>query len=243
MKGFSTNRFSQERAARIAGGAYIVIMLASIVATSGVDPRIIVPGDHAATFSHIVADAFLFRVGIVTTLVVYAAVVVLSAALYVVLKPVQEHLALLALLLRTCEAVIGSITVFLSLIAGLLATDGAYSQPFTAEQVHALAALLLDVRAAGLDVVLVFVGLGGTIFAYLFLKSRYVPAALAAWGIFTYASMFVLGVLSIIWHDHPTAIEVILYSSGGLFELVFGVWLLAKGVDIEEPLKVAHVGP
>ena len=88
-------------------------------------------------------------------------------------------------------------------------------------------------RDAGLAIVLLFVGLGGALFCYLFLRSRYVPALLAVWGIVTYVSMTGLGLVQILWPGHPSMIETILYGSGGAFEVLFGLWLLFRGVRLE----------
>lgn len=68
---------------------------------------------------------------------------------------------------------------------------------------------------------------------YLFYVSKYVPRILAGWGIFTYLSMLILSTVSILFHNHPEMIEIVLYSVGGLFELIFGLWLLIKGVNIQ----------
>jgi hypothetical protein len=91
--------------------------------------------------------------------------------------------------------------------------------------------VLLDVRAGGLDLVLVLVGLGGTLFGCLFLVSRYVPRTLAAWGIFAYSSILGLAFVRILVPALPVLVEIVLYALGGAFELVFGSWLVLKGVD------------
>ena len=89
-------------------------------------------------------------------------------------------------------------------------------------------------RTAGLDIVLIFIGLGATVFCYLFFKSKYIPRTLAAWGIFTYLSMLFLGLVSILFPSHPLMLELVLYSVGALFEFVIGLWLLIKGIDIQQ---------
>ena len=38
--------------------------------------------------------------------------------------------------------------------------------------------------------------------------------------------------------DHPVIIETVFYSLGGLFEVIFGFWLLIKGVKIPEIKKI-----
>jgi len=108
------------------------------------------------------------------------------------------------------------------------------SSTFELEQLQALAGRFLDVRTAGLDIVLVFIGLGATIFCYLLFKSKYIPRPLAAWGLFTYLSMLVLALVSILFPNHPVMLELVLYGTGEIFELVFGFWLVFKGIDLRQ---------
>jgi len=61
---------------------------------------------------------------------------------------------------------------------------------------------------------------------------------MAAWGIVTYTSMLILGFLNIIIPERPDMIESILFVAGALFEIVFGIWLLFKGVRINTKRKI-----
>jgi len=217
------------RYARAAGLAYVAIIVVAVLNTTLIDARLLVAGDNAATASNIVANELTFRVGIVATLLMYAAVFVLSLALYQLLKEVNRGLALLALLFRSAEATLGSATVLFSLLAVQLLNQ---ASGLDNDRGHALLGLFLDVRTAGLDVVLVFVGLGGALFCYLFWVSRCVPRLFAGWGVVTYLSMLALGVVSILYPKHPALLEIVPYSLGALFELLFGIWLTVKGVDV-----------
>ena len=128
-----TEQASPRTYARIAGCAYLLIMMVAAFGVALVDSSLIVSGDDSATAHNIVANGLLFRLGIVSVLVIYASVVVLSWALYVLLKEVNRRLALLALLLRLAEAVIGATTVLLSFVV-LFLLDGQGSSPaFDAE--------------------------------------------------------------------------------------------------------------
>lgn len=218
--------------ARVAGVSYLLVIGIAVLNAVLVDARLIVAGDDGATARNILAHEALFRVGIVGTLIMYAAVLVLSGALYVVLETVNRPLALLALLLRAAEAIVGAVTVAFSLaVAALLNGDGRAASLDTLQR-QALAGLVLDVRTAGLDPVLMLVGLGGMLFCYLLFISRLVPRVLSAWGIVTYASMLALGVVSIVVPGHPVVVEIVLYSFGTAFEAVFGGWLAVKGVHV-----------
>jgi len=220
--------------ARIAGLAYLLIILLGIFCAGFIDSKLIVPSNNAATANNIMANDLLFRISIAGVLIMYAIVVVLSWALYVILKPVNKNLSLLAMLLRSGEAILGGATVLISFIVLLLLNGEDYSAVFEAEQLQALAGLFLNVRNAALDIVLIFVGLGGTVFCYLFFKSKYVPGILAAWGIFTYLSMLVLALINILLPNRPEMIEIFLFTLGAFFEIIFGFWLLFKGVNFQQ---------
>jgi hypothetical protein len=220
--------------ARIAGAAYLVIAIVALFYGFLVESQLIVSGNDTQTASNILANESLFRLGIVLVLVIYVSVVVASWALYVILRTVHQNLALLALLLRSAEAVLGAATVLISFAVLLVLKGNDPANAFEAQQLQALAGRLLDVRTAGLDIVLVFIGLGATIFCYLLFKSKYIPRPLAAWGMFTYLSMLVLAFVSILFPNHPLMLEYVLYGVGELFELTFGFWLLFRGVDLAQ---------
>ena len=104
---------------------------------------------------------------------------------------------------------------------------------FGAGQLQSLIGLFLGARNTGLDVVLIFIGFGGTLFCYLFFKSKYIPRILAAWGIFTYLSMLFLAMTSILVPNLSETVKMAFYAPGGLFEIIIGLWLLVKGVNID----------
>jgi hypothetical protein len=218
--------------ARIAGVAYLVIAIVALFYGFLVESQLIVSGDDAATARNILANESLFRTGIVLVLIIYVSVVVASWALYLLLRTVHQNLALLALLLRSAEAVLGAATVLVSFAVLYVLTGNDPSTAFETAQLQSLAGRFLDVRTAGLDIVLVFIGLGATIFCYLLFKSKYIPRPLATWGIFTYLSMLCLALVSILVPNHPATLEYVLYGAGELFELTFGFWLLFRGVDL-----------
>jgi len=220
--------------ARVGGAAYLVITIVAVLYGGLVESKLIVSGNDAATAHNILAHESLFRIGIVLVLIIYASVVVASWALYVILRTVHENLALLALLFRSAEAIVGAATVLISFAALYVLEGGGSPSALEPEQLQALAGRLIDVRTAGLDIVLVFIGLGATVFCVLLFRSRYIPQPLAAWGIFTYVSMLGLALVSILFPDHPLMLANVLYGVGALFELVLGLWLLFKGVDLQQ---------
>jgi hypothetical protein len=221
--------------ARVAGLAYIIVILLGIFSMNFIESNIIVPNNISATYSNILGNETLFRISLLSETIMYLLVILLSLSLFVVLKTEDKNLALLALLWRVAEAIIGAgIVVISGLIPlALIKTETLFPN----ERAHLLLKLFLDIRISGLDIVLMFVGVGGTIFCYLFYKSNYVPRFLACWGIFTYLSMLLLSIIGLLSADLPETYKLIFYVPGGLFELIFGFWLLIKGVKLNYAKK------
>src|SRR6202789_846031 len=86
---------SQSKAARVAGFAYLITLATVVYANFGIHDRLIVE-NNAETARNILAHERLFRIGIAGDLIYCAGVIVLVTALYVILKPVDRGLALLA---------------------------------------------------------------------------------------------------------------------------------------------------
>jgi len=235
----STIDESQRKSAKVAGFSYVLIILLSVLKLIFLG-NLMVPGNDAATTSNIRAHELLFRVGVASDVIVFVLVVVLSLALYVILRTINKSLALFALLMRFGEAILGGlITLLGGLIPLLLLNRGAGSET---DQLRALVGLFLSAGTAGLNIVLIFMGLGGTVFCYLFFKSKYIPGILAAWGMLTYLSMLILSFVSIVSPNLPEMIAIVLYTPGALFELIIGLWLGFKGLrppGIAEPGKAS----
>src|SRR5580698_3603600 len=86
----------QRTAAKVAGFAYLITFAIVVYVNFGIHARLIAGNDAAATARNIMAHERFFRIGIAGDLVYCAGLVVLLTALYVVLKPVNRGLALLA---------------------------------------------------------------------------------------------------------------------------------------------------
>jgi hypothetical protein len=76
----------------------------------------------------------------------------------------------------------------------------------------------------------VFLGLGSTVFAFLWLKSHYIPKALAALGI---VSSLVLAIVTLAIMVFPSlgALGLSYMMPLGIYEVGLGFWLLIKGIQ------------
>ncbi len=224
---------SQQKAAKIAGFMYLIIIITSILSMIFIDSKLTVEGDVAATVHNIMANESLFRIQAAYDLIMFASVVILALALYITLKPVSRNLALLALFWRLGEAILGGVTVLSSLIVLLLIKGGGFSTAFGPEQLQALAGLTLDIRWAAFSIVFVFLGLGSIVFFYLFFKSNYIPRILAGFGMFSFLVLLIYPFVDILLPNYASAIKIICFVPATLFELIIGLWLLLKGIKVQ----------
>lgn len=215
---------------------YLLSMGTGILGESFIRGSLVVRGDATRTAQNIIESEQLFRMGIATDLATFTAVIVLTWALYVLLKPVARNLALLAVLFRLTEVAIHFVATIFSSMA-LLLLSGVDLRSYDADQLHSLALVALRAQGAGINLGFVPLGLGSAVFAWLLLRSRYVPAALAAWGIF--ASLLLT----------TTAVAFVVFPAIGpfrlgamvpmfLYEISLGCWLLFRGAKIRSLAEI-----
>jgi uncharacterized protein DUF4386 len=228
-----TSTSSQSKAARLAGLLYLIAMATGLFAEFYVHfpSTLIVSGDVAKTASNIMANERLYRIGIANNIVTFAIDVVLIWALYVLLKPVNRNLALLAVFFRLVETTIACVAIINSYVAMQVVNDADNLKAFDTNQIQALS-ILHDTYALTFVVVAIFLGLGSTIFNYLLFKSRYIPKALAAWGVFASLLLLISQFAIIIFPAIEKIIIPACYSPIAIDEIALGFWLLFKGANI-----------
>ncbi|MBZ5572797.1 MAG: DUF4386 domain-containing protein [Acidobacteriia bacterium] len=233
---------SQRNAAKVAGLAYLITFATVVYVSFGIHQRLIA-GNAAETARNILAHERLFRIGITGYLFYCVGVVVLLAALYVVLEPVNRGLALLAAFWRLVWVLMW-LAVTLNLFDALRLLHGAnYLQAFEGDRLQALARSYLGATTDYYYVGLLFSALASTVCGYLWFKSRYIPRSLAAFGVissaFCVACTFVFyifpnfdQIVNLWWFDTPMAI----------FDIALSFWLLVKGLSpsgVTEPARVS----
>ncbi len=141
-----------------------------------------VEGDTQATIANIAANQFLFRMGATYDILLFIGVIILSAALYNVLKGSNRTIA-----------------------------------------------LLFEVKDLMMNIVFTYLGFGSVLFCYLFFKTRFIPRILAAFGIFSFLLVFGESIAVMLFSVKSTIMAGV---SAILFEIIIGIWLTVKGVDL-----------
>jgi len=228
---------SQHRAARVAGFTYLFALAAVVIANFGIHERLIVAGNAAQTARNIMAHEPLFRLGIALDMIYCAGLLLLLTALYVILKPINRHLALLATFWSLVYALMW-ILMTLNLFDTLRLLSGAdYLRVFETERLQALARLSLRASFDEYYFGLLFWGLGSTVWSYLWFKSNYIPRALAAFGVISFVWAAACSLAFIISPNYSKVVNLWWFDSPmGIFEIATSFWLLFKGLKPSEEL-------
>jgi hypothetical protein len=231
----NNNHQASQKVARIAGLMFLFSLLFPLLNWTFVLSRLTVANDVAATAKNIMAHEFLFRISIVNELILSVSVIVTALVLYILLKPVHKNLALLALLWRLAEAVTIAVLGLLGFIA-LQVSDGEnLLTTITPEKMQLMTGFFLNVHMnISASFTMFFIGLGLTTFSYLFFKSKYIPEIISFLGILSYSLIFIYAILNILVPDHPEIIQVICWTPSIIFEITIGLWLMIKGVKIQQ---------
>jgi hypothetical protein len=170
---------SPRKVALIAGLGLLIMAVLAPLAHFGVLEDLIVSGDAAATVGNIIASEGLFRLAIAALLIVTFLDIVVAWALYVLLKPVNETVALLVGWLRlAAPAVFAMALANLLDVAQLL--SGAEGSALAPEQLGAQVMSSIASFDTGWDMSLAIFGLHLVGLGYLLIKSANFPRLLGA---------------------------------------------------------------
>lgn len=220
--------------ARIAGVLYLIITIAAIFAHFYVPGELIVAGDPAATASNIAASENLFRVGMIgSELVILLSEIVLSVVLYVLFRPVNKTLSLLAAVSRLAMTTIHGLNLLNYYFVLQLLSGAEYLAVFEPNQVQALVSLFLDAHSYGFTIGVAFLVPHVLILGFLIFQSGYFPKVLGilfvlagiGYLVDTTALLLVPG-----YETTPGIIALVI----AVAEIAFPLWLLIKGVKADQ---------
>jgi hypothetical protein len=229
---------ANNKTARMAGFLYFIYMVIHISADVLGRSPLIVLGDAATTAQNIMASAWQFRVGIVGDLVAAALFLLTAWALYALLQPVNKNLALLFLLLNLGGVAVQCLSD-LFLFAGSLLLSGAdYLKVFQPDQLQALAMLSLYVYKNGFMIAQLFYGAWLFPLGYLVFKSGFLPKILGV-VLMIHCVTWLTTFLQFFLFPGFNAIIYVSYPLGFIAEFGLTLWLLIKGVSVEQWKKRA----
>lgn len=221
---------AQRTAARVVGIITLLAMALSIWVEFVALGPIVISDDPAITASSVAGAVQFVRVAVALSLACFISDVAVGAASYVVLRPINRGLAALGALLRVANAIILTLSVLALLVVLRLVSDAPYLSAFTVEQSQSLVRLLFGVRADAMSFGWVFLGLGQAVFAWLWLRSKYIPAPLAMVGIVASMMLVLFPLLAMVLPAFGQAVGIAYMAPMFLYEVALGLLLLGKGI-------------
>ncbi|MFW5831320.1 MAG: DUF4386 domain-containing protein [Prolixibacteraceae bacterium] len=217
--------------ARTAGVLYLVIILSGLFSELFVRSGMIVPGDATATAENISANTFLFRIGFISDLIMVMSDVGVALLLYLLLKPVNNGLSLLAGFFRLAQATVLGINLLNFYLPLLLLGDNSYLSSFSDEQLNSLSLLFLNAHSYGYLISGVFFGISCIVLGYLIFKASYFPKWLGILVVSAGVSYLIDCVVNFLFPGFATSSEVLVMTVAVVSELSLCLFLLIKEIN------------
>lgn len=225
-------RTSPQLYARTIGVLYLIVIVVGFFAY-GYVPGKVVSADVAVTARNILAHELLWRAGIVAGLIMVAAGVAQLLFEYLLLRPVQRNIVLLAVLFNMMSLAIESVSA-LGHLAALAMLSGQDSlSGVTTHQLQAWASLAIDLHDADLNISFLFFGCVCLLYGFLIYRSTFLPRFLGV--LMTLAGLCYSGNSILVFldlHVLPASGIPLLLVPAGLSELILCLWLLIIGVNV-----------
>lgn len=220
---------------RVAGLWYLALIALGPLILIYIPGKLFVEGNAAATVSNIAAHQRLFRIGILAELVGGIILILLVLAFYRLFKGVDEHLALLVVILG---GVMPAVLYFVNsgIYLGVLevARGADFLSVFDKPQRDAVAMLLLRLHHHETTASLVLAGAWLFPLAALVYRSRFLPRFLGVWLAVGGLGWLILSFTAILAPEYQEKLFSVLQP---VFfgEIALMLWLVTKGAKPPAP--------
>jgi hypothetical protein len=221
-----------DKAARIAGAVYLLMVLTAPFSLMYVPGKLIVRGNATATANNILAHETLFRLSTIGELLGQVIFICLAIALYRLLSNVSRNWALLMVGFVLVSSAVGFLNTLNNIAALILFRGGEFLAVFDKSQRDALAMLFVRLHSHGHFINEIFWGLWLFPFGLLVFRSGFLPRFLGIWLMLDCLGWLALSVIALFF---PLYYDVAFrFAQPVLFgELAIMLWLLIKGANVE----------
>jgi hypothetical protein len=222
---------SPQTYARIAGLLYLIVIVLGGFAF-GYVPGKLVTSDVATTASNILAHETLWRAGIVSDLIVVAIAIPQLLCEYLLLRPVQRNIALMAVFFNLLSLAVESLAGLGHLLALMILKGHDSLDVVDAHQLQAWASMAIDMHDDIVNISFVFFGSYCITAGYLIFRSGFLPRFLGV--------LMTLAGVCYMTNSFTSFLAISFGPAGfpwlllpvGLSELTLCLWLIVKGVNV-----------
>jgi hypothetical protein len=224
---------SPRRMARTAGVLYLINIVGGAFAITIVPAMVVVEGDLAATAQNIQTHELLYRSGLAAHVLVTTTNVILAVIFYELFKVVNRTLALLDAFFILVATAIEAAGLLIQFIPLLLLGSGPYKSALSPSQVQALAYLPGDLSSIDYSIHTVFFGLDIICFAYLVLRSTFLPRAIGVLLAIDGVAYLIYSFTDILSPEAAANLVPWIQLPALVGEGSLCLWLLVVGVDVD----------
>jgi len=194
---------------------------------------LIEPQNIPATLIRVASHPALMRTSIVAELITAILILVLGVLLFLLLRKINEDVALVALSCFLLEVALPSPSRIAAF--SLLRISQEYVASGYPAALHPLAALQLDSMDLGYKLLMLPCCVGLILFYWLLYQSRLIPRALSLWGLIAIAIALVGTLGTLVGYDIP----FVVYAPYVPVEFVVGAWIWIRGFStVPQPQPV-----
>src|SRR4051812_21049657 len=219
--------------ARLGGALYLVLIGLGIY-LQVVMGWVIVSGDARGTAANLTSMESAWRLAIAAEFLALACVTALAMIYFVLLRPVNRELNLLATFLRLVGIAVEAMAT-LSLASALFPLGtGAYLKAFTPEQLQAMTYLAIRTHGHGYALALLFFGFTFLFHGHLIFRSSYLPRVLGVLIQIAGAAYLINSFALFVAPALQARIFPAILLPAFVAETSLCLWLLVKGVNVSK---------
>jgi len=217
-----------KKTARIAGLLFLLTVMTGLFAEIFFRQKLFT-NDIATTVDNILHNTFLYRVGILSDIIMSVSYLFTALALYKLLVSVDKNISMLMVLFAAAGCVLLLSNILNEFAPLYLMTASVQTGVLSSEQLNAMAMLSYSAYGHGYMIGQVFFALWVLPLGVLVYRSKFMPKV--------FGTLFIVeaicGLLSVAAHFllANVLIESVLLLPGTIAEIAFLFWLLIRGVN------------
>jgi hypothetical protein len=230
---------SANKSAKTAGLLYLITIVAGGFAEAIVREGLTVQGNAAATAKNILASELMYRFGFIADFICLVCSIFLSLIFYILFKPVNRQLSLLALLFSTVATAVMAVNLLHQQAPLLLLHNSSYLKAFTMEQLQTQSLFYLNLQSQGYNISLLLFAFYFPIIGRLVYTSNFLPRILGV--IYSIAGLgyFINSLAWFLFPHYAAWLFPYVLLPAFIGETSMSFYLLIKGIKVTE-MKPQH---
>lgn len=226
---------TNKKTARLAGLLFLMMVVFGLLAEIFFRQKLFVADDVALTAKNILSNAFLYRAGIISDILMTLSYLLTALVLYKLLSSVNKNLASAMVVLAAAGSVLLTFNILIEIAPLYILSGNDYLSAFNASQQQSLAMLFYNLYQHGYMIGQIFFALWVLPLGVLINKSGFIPKILGI--LFVVETIF--GLMAVIVHFLVPngTLETIMMLPMMIAEFSFMFYLLIRGINETKLLK------